>query len=95
MADMEPILDWDTVCSVEPKLGVILAEVRGIYDPGERSFCAEELWHSKLKPRVMRYVGFYARSDDPRIKLRETYEFVVDTIRDALAPCRKCACLEK
>jgi hypothetical protein len=92
---MDPILDWDEARKVEPKLGALLAEVRGIYDSGAGSFCAEELWHNKLKQRVTRYVGFYARSDDPRMRMRETYEFVVDTIRDELPPCRKCGCLEK
>jgi hypothetical protein len=91
----DPILDWDDIRQVEPKLGAILAEVMAIYDPGAGSFCAEELWHNKLKQRIMRYVGFYARSENPRMKLPETYEFVCDTIRDALPPCRKCACLEK
>jgi hypothetical protein len=68
-------------------------EVQDAYDPGGKSFCAEQLWHSRYKSRVGGLVGFNARSSHPEVRTREAYELACDVIREAMPPCRNCGVL--
>jgi|SRR6516164_7432782 hypothetical protein len=81
---------WDDLVAAEPGLDRLYTTIVGTTDPGGRAFCAETLWHTEFKPRLLFLAGF--RAQNPRLRNRMSYEVALDRLYAALPPCRGCAC---
>ena len=53
-------------------------------------FCANEVWYGKLKPALLKAIGFYSENN---LKASADYDLCYHTLYDLLPPCRNCGCL--
>jgi hypothetical protein len=87
----ETDLTWRKIAAIEPRLSDLYDSVRRIKDPGGACFCAESLWHRRLKWQLQSLVGF--RAHEPRLRSMAAYDIAFEKIYHALPPCRGCACM--
>jgi hypothetical protein len=85
---------WEDMVIVQPKLERLFVEISTTRYLGGPSFCAEQLWAKRFKPRLAWLVGCYAHSDDPRMHTMAAYDRAFEKLYAALPPCRGCACVE-
>jgi hypothetical protein len=92
-------LTWKELAKLEPRLKKLLKEARAVKDPGGEAFCANAVWYgygrysgNGFKERMNRLAGFYAESDNKRLKTMEAHGLVYDKLYSALPNCRKCLC---
>ncbi len=93
-------ITWELLCSLEPRLLDLLAEVRAIKDDKSKpSFCANAVWygefgHPGIKPKLIHLVGWHASGTDRRLRSPEAYDLATNTLYNALPDCRgDCFCL--
>ena len=83
--------DWVSLIEIEPRLAELYEEVRKLKDPGGGYFCAETIWHRRIKPQLVALVGFRAHA--PRLRSMAAYDLAFEKLYGAMPPCRGCACL--
>jgi hypothetical protein len=86
-------LTWDRLVELEPKLGVILSQIPGSDDRKAARFCANRLWHLKLKPQVVALVGWLRPQRHPILSTQQAYDLAYHKLDSALPRCRNCSCL--
>ena len=52
---------WEQVAELEPRFEQLLIYAQCYNDPGERYFCANEIWDNLFKPQVMKLLGWNKR----------------------------------
>jgi len=92
-------LSWELLCELEPRLLVLLAEVKSIKDDKSKPyFCANSVWYGhgnnvSIKNKMCELVGFNARGGDQRLHTCEAYDIALQKLYYALPDCRDCNCL--
>ncbi len=89
----DSVLTWALLVQLEPELEALYREIRTLRGKGGRVFCANRVWYSRFKGRLLRLVGWEARNPDPRIRSAEAYDLAYQKLYDALPNCRNCSCL--
>lgn len=93
------VIVWEELAAHEPDLNDLLAEVRSIKDDGGPYFCKHDAWafgwknHAAFKKRIHRLVGIGSRHHDAFLATSQAWDVVLETILEALPPCRKCGCV--
>lgn len=77
-------MTWKELCELEPSLKELYSEARAVKATDE-CFCANRLWYSRFKPRLVKLAGWGARD----IKLRSSgaYDTAYEKIYRALPDC--------
>lgn len=88
-----PAYTWDQLVSLEPRLAGLLKEADAVRDPGGSSFCANSVWYTRFKPRLVKLVGWGAEKQDKVLRSPEAYDLSYEQIYYALPSCRNCMCL--
>jgi hypothetical protein len=57
-----------------------------------RNFCANTVWYSQFKPRLLWLVGWERRDKHPVLSSAEAYDLAYETIYQALPDCKRCLC---
>jgi len=81
---------WDALIKVEPRLEDLFYDARAVKDLGKKQFCANIAWYRKLKPRLVRLVGFEA--DNKELRTVEAYMDAYRLVYKELPSCRNCNC---
>ena len=96
------VVSWEELVGLEPRLGALLEEARGVADPGGAGgFCREVRWRGldggpSLERAVRNLVGWEANPPDVRLVSWAAYRVAAETIRNAMPPCRPgaaCGCV--
>jgi hypothetical protein len=91
-ARLRPTLD--DLIALDPRIGLLLHEAATPRDDGSaRSFCADEAFLGRFKPRIAQLVGWWRRDRDEVLSTSAAYDAVFDAVYDLMPPCRRCACL--
>jgi hypothetical protein len=86
-------LTFENMAAVYPELQNMREEARRV-DGSDPHFCANAVWYSDFKPRVLRLVGFEAPRNAPDwMTTPDAYDVAYQTIYNELPYCRDCACL--
>lgn len=84
---------WEQLVAAEPKLAALLAEAQAVSSEGQERFCANTIWYSRFKPRLLPLVGWDSlRQRDPLLGSEGAYNRAYDVLYDALPDCRNCFC---
>ena len=86
-------LTWQLLTEREPRLAQLLKEAKAVSAHGDANFCANQVWYREFKPRLLRLVGWLARTDDAIIRGCEAYDIAYRTVYSVLPACRNCGCL--
>lgn len=86
-------LTWREIARIEPRLGELLKEIRAERDSGGPAYCANEVWYTRYKPRLVDLVGWGADSDNELMRTSAAYDLAYSKLYDVLPPCRNCWCL--
>ncbi len=88
------LLTWEELVRREPGLLTLLREAQSVRDDKRQpSFCANQVWFRRFKPRLMELVGWYARVQDGVVNTSRAYDIAYRVIYNALPDCRNCWCL--
>jgi hypothetical protein len=79
------------LCQREPRLHSLERDIQAVKDTGGPSFCANDWWYGRLKPRLVRLVGFGA--EQPELRTPEAYDVAYDVLYELLPDCRNCRCV--
>lgn len=83
--------DFEHLCNLEPRLRELLADVKAIAKKKRgRFYCANEVWFTQFKPRLLMLVGWEVRN--PELGTPESYDLAYDILYRQLPPCRRCIC---
>lgn len=86
---------WQVLITAEPRLQSLYNEAHEItgncYNDGKAWFCANEIWYTRFKPRLLQLVGWEAK--DPRLKTQEAYDTAYEKIYNRLPDCSGCSCI--
>ena len=89
----EEKLSRSQLAEKEPRLNELLWEALSVIDPGGQSFCANDVFYSTFKQRIIKLVGFDAESAEPALRTMHAYQLAYHKIYLALPECRGCMCL--
>lgn len=84
-------LTFKQLTEIEPRLQNLFDEASK-YRPNRARFCANDVWFTIFKPKVIRLVGFYATKQDEVLGTSEAFDVACKTIYDALPSCGECSC---
>jgi len=93
------VITWEELVAHEPSLNDLLIEARSIKDDYGSYFCKREAYvigwmkHSNFSSRIHRLVGFGSCHSNSFLQTAEAWNVVLDTILEALPPCRNCMCV--
>jgi hypothetical protein len=80
----------------EPQIQRLLDEAAAVRDdPEKECFCANILFSTLFKPRLLRLVGWNRVERDPVLSTSLAYDLAFDAIYDRLPSCRNCLCLSR
>ncbi len=82
-------MTFKELVAVEPQLGELYQEARQVRHRG-KDFCANSIWYTCFKPRLVLLVGHKAKH--PQLRTAEAYDTAYRTIYGALPNCRSCIC---
>jgi hypothetical protein len=94
-------ITWEELVAHEPGLDDLLRDVRSVKDRGGPYFCKHEAWahgwknRAAFRNRTYRLVGFGSRHRDSFLATSQAYDVVLETILEALPPCRNCGCVNE
>ena len=92
------IITWEELVAHEPDLNDLLIEARSIKDDG-CYFCNHEAYaigykkHRSFKKSLHHLVGFGSRHRNSFLSTSQAWDVAVQTILEALPPCRNCGCV--
>jgi hypothetical protein len=88
-------MGWRLLVSLEPRLQGLLDDAKAVRDRGDtKSFCANNVWYDRFKPRLIQFVGWEAsKLADPRLRTMEAYDIAYEKVHEALPNCRYCWCI--
>jgi hypothetical protein len=89
---------WKELTRIEPRLLALYRAARKIREERWREenrqlpFCLMDTYYQEIKPKLLRLVGFYAQSKNPRIRTSEAFDVAFKKVHYALPVCDGCEC---
>jgi hypothetical protein len=83
---------FNRLVQLEPRLQLLLQEAESVVDDGGKSFCANQVWYSRFKPRLRQLVGNEGDVPPGPLRSPEAYDVAVQVIYHKLPDCRTCSC---
>ena len=83
-------MTWNEIIKIESSLAALLKEAKKV-DGRDKHFCANKVWYSRFKPRLVYLVGFSARNLE--LRSSQVYDIAYRKIYNVLPPCKECLCL--
>jgi hypothetical protein len=85
---------FDELCEREPALRRLYDEARAERrQRRSQHYCANRVWYGRLKPQLLRLVGWERPDRDPVLGSSDAYDIAYDEIYQALPDCQDCSCL--
>jgi len=85
---------WEQLIKAEPRLLKLYNKVKKDSEKYAKitdSFCANDVWYEKYKPRLCLLVGWEAQNKS--ISDETSYDVAYNTIYELLPNCKNCGCL--
>ena len=79
---------WLTLAAASPGLRELYRDIKAVKDDGP-SFCANQVWYLRFKPRLIELVGYWANGPDI-LRTDEAYDVAYQTLYELLPDCRDC-----
>lgn len=92
------IITWEKLVAHEPRLDDVLKDARSIKNQGDQYFCKDYAWTTGwkhlagFKQRIYPLIGFGSCHRNSFLATSQAWDVALETILEALPPCRHCGC---
>jgi hypothetical protein len=95
---MRPEEAFAALCSIEPRLDELRADILALKPKRGKPWCSNARWYgfhrfaaTGYKARMMGLVGHFA--ENPELRTSAAYDVAYEVLFKLLPPCRGCACV--
>jgi hypothetical protein len=90
----KPAPTLEQLVALDPRIGLLLRDAGRVKDDGgPEGFCANLVFYTRFKPRVMALVGWERQDGPAELRTPYAYDLVYDAIYEKMPDCRRCLCL--